>query len=159
MIKIILDEFFQHLSDEDKLLYSKIADQAEKLGYKPRKAKTQALNFVFKNNKTKKHIMKFSIEKEIPVLKMKFYASLEYSYIFHDSVRFAIEEYNYKYTGCYNGGKCLDELEGYQYKYDDGRTYFRCGSELISLPPVTHHELPEILKLLNTQHQYYLSKG
>ncbi|MFF2908291.1 hypothetical protein [Paenibacillus sp. NPDC057934] len=52
-----------------------------------------------------------------------------------------------------------DKLEGYEYKYGDGRAYFRCGSELICLPPVTHQELPEILKLLNTQHQYYLSKG
>ncbi|MGZ9584008.1 hypothetical protein [Paenibacillus marinisediminis] len=153
---MVLDEFFQYLSDEEKMLYSEIANQAEKLGYKPKKAKTQALNFVFNSNKTKKHIMKFSIEKGTPVLKMKFYASTNSSYIFQESVRTTIEEYNYKYTGCYNCGKCTDKLEGYEYKYADGRKYFRCGSELISLPPVTHNELPEILKLLHTQHQYYM---
>ena len=155
---MILDEFFQNLSDEDKILYSEIANQAEKLGYKPKKAKTQALNLVFSSNKTKKHIMKFSIEKGNPILKLKFYASSKYSNIFHESVRTTIEEDHYKYTGCYNCGKCKDGLEGYVYKYTDGRTYFRCGGELISLPPITHKELPEILELLNTQHQYYLTK-
>ncbi|MDT3429152.1 translation initiation factor 2 beta subunit (eIF-2beta)/eIF-5 [Paenibacillus forsythiae] len=153
-----LEEFYQYLSDEEKNIFSEIAGYAIKLGYKPKKAKTQAINYVFNSNKTKKHIMKFSIEQGRPILKMKFYASTDYSHIFHESVRAVMEEYNYKYTGCYNCGKCKDQLEGYEYKYSDGREYFRCGGELISIQPITNKEIPEIMKLLHTQHQYYLSK-
>ncbi|MDQ0193295.1 hypothetical protein [Paenibacillus wynnii] len=151
-----LDEFYQQLSDEETSVFSEIADYAAQLGYKPKKAKTQALNFVFNNSKTKKHIMKFSIEKGNPVLKMKFYASATYSHIFRESLRAVVEEFNYKYTGCYNCGKCKDKLEGYEYTYADGRTYFRCGVELISILPITDKDIPEIKKLLKTQHQYYL---
>ncbi|NJJ39111.1 hypothetical protein [Paenibacillus apii] len=154
-----LEEFYQCLSAEDRNIYSEIADYAIKLGYKPKKAKTQAINYVFNNNKTKKHLMKFSIEKGKPILKMKFYASTDYSYIFHESVRAVMEEYNYKYTGCYNCGKCKDGLEGYVYIYSDGRKYFRCGGELVSIQPISHKVIPEIKELLNTQHRYYLSKA
>lgn len=153
-----LDEFYQHVSDEDKIMYTEIAECANQLGYKPRKAKTQALNIVFNNNKAKKHILKFSIEKELPVLKMKFYASKSYTQLFHEGVRAVVEEYNYKYTGCYQCGKCKDGVEGYEYSYADGRNYFRCGIELISLPPITQNDVPEILQLLQNQHQYYLSR-
>lgn len=153
-----LEEFYQQLSVKDMNIYCEIADYAAQLGYKPKKAKTQALNFVFNNNKTKKHIMKFSIEKGNPVLKMKFYATAAYSHIFRESLRAVVEEFNYKYTGCYNCGKCKDKLEGYEYSYEDGRTYFRCGGELISLLPITDKEVPEIKKLLHAQHEYYLEK-
>ncbi|BCG60771.1 hypothetical protein [Paenibacillus sp. URB8-2] len=158
-IRMGLEEFYQCLSAEDQNMYSEIANFATQLGYKPKKAKTQAINYVFNSNKTKKHIMKFSIEKSKAILKMKFYASTDYSYIFHESVRAVIEEYNYKYTGCYNCGKCKDNLEGYEYTYSDGRKYFRCGGELISIQRITLNDIPEIVNLLNTQHQYYLSKA
>lgn len=154
-----LEQFYHCLSEEDKTIYAEIAMYAFQLGYKPKKAKTEAINFVFSNNKTKKHILKFSIEKGKPVLKMKFYASTEYSDLFHESVRAVIEEFNYKYTGCYNCGKCTDQLAGYEYNYPDGRKYFRCGLELMSLQPISRKEVPEIMNLLYHQHQYYLSRN
>lgn len=157
-MSIGLDEFFVLLDDEDTMKFSQIADYAIHLGYKPKKAKTQSINYVFTNNKTKRHMLKFSIEEGIPHLKMKFYATKNYSPIFHEGVRVVVEEFNYKYTGCYNCGKCTDTLEGYEYTYPDGRTYFRCGSELICLPEFTQYDVPEILELIQTQHLYYLSK-
>lgn len=102
-------------------------------------------------------MLKFSIENDLPVLKMKFYATASYTDLFHEGVRAVVEEYNYKYTGCYQCGKCKDGLEGYEYTYPDGRNYFRCGIELISLPPITHNDVPEILQLLKNQHEHYLS--
>ncbi|WP_188539722.1 hypothetical protein [Paenibacillus segetis] len=153
-----LDEFFVFLSDEDKLKFSQIAEYAIHLGYKPKKAKTQSINYVFTNNKTKAHMLKFSIEKGNPYLKMKFYATKSYSLLFHEGIRAVVEEFNYRYTGCYECGKCKDTLHGYEYTYPDGRTFFRCGSELICLPDFTQQDIPEILDLLQTQHDYYLSK-
>ncbi|MRN56088.1 hypothetical protein [Paenibacillus monticola] len=153
-----LDIFYQSITEQERNTFSELAHAAMLLGYKPKKAKTQAVNYVFVNNRTKHHIMKFSIEKGKPILKLKFYASTEYSNLFQEGVRTTIEEYNYKYTGCYHCGKCTDELKGYVYKYNDGRTYFRCGGELISLPPISQNDIPEIIKLLERQHEYYLYK-
>jgi hypothetical protein len=152
-----LEEFYGNISIENKLIFSKIAEYAVQLGYKVKKAKTQSINYVFVHNKIKKHIMKFSLEKRGPVLKLKFYASTEYSPLFREAVREVIEEFNYKYTGCYGCGKCKDSLEGYEYTFPDGRTYFRCGGELIALPEISQDHLPEILDLLQTQHQYYMT--
>lgn len=157
-MSIGLDEFFVLLDDEDKVIYAQIADYVIHLGYKPRKAKTQAINYVFTNNKTKRHLLKFSIEEGIPHLKMKFYATKKYSLIFHEGVRAVVEEFNYKYTGCYKCGKCKDTLDGYEYTYPDGRRFFRCGSELISLPRFTQSDIPEILELIEKQHIYYVSR-
>ncbi|WP_379135735.1 hypothetical protein [Paenibacillus sp. sgz500958] len=155
-MQLELDEFYESVPEEDKALFSEIADFAYQLGYKPKRAKTQSVNIVFTNNRTKKHLLKFSIEHGKPYLKMKFYATAGYSPLFQEAIRAVIEEYNYKYTGCYQCGKCADELQGYHYSYPDGREFFRCGSELISLPVISREDVPEILKLLHSQHQFYI---
>jgi hypothetical protein len=152
-----LELFYESISEQERDVFFKLAQAVMLLGYKAKKAKTQAINYVFTNSKTKRHLMKFSIEKGKPVLKLKFYASKEYSHLFQEAVRMTIEEYDYKYTGCYKCGKCTDGLKGYVYTYNDGRTYFRCGGELISLPSISDKDVPEIIKLLERQHEHYLT--
>jgi len=153
-----LDDFYEKLSEEEKAMYTEIADTALRLGYKPVRAKTQSMNYVFSSSRTRKHLLKFSFEQDRLVVKMKFYAAGSYSPLFHEAVKAVVEEFDYKYTGCYHCGKCADELEGYQYVYPDGRRYFRCGSELISLPAITPEDVPEIRELLERQHLFYLAK-
>ena len=152
-----LNDFFNSLNDEDRKIYSKIANFAYELGYKAKRANTKDINYVFTSSKIKKHLLKFSFKDGKPNLKIKFYASKNYSNIFNDSVREVIEEFNFKYTGCYKCGKCKVTPSGYIYEYPDGKTYFRCGSELIELPSIDESIVPEILSLLKTQHEYYLS--
>ena len=152
-----LNDFFNSLSDEDRKIYSEIATCAYELGYKAKRAKTKDINYVFTSSKIKKHLLKFSFKDDKPNLKMKFYASKNYSSIFNDSVKKVIEEFNFKYTGCYKCGKCKETPLGYIYEYPDGKRYFRCGSELIELPSIDESVVPEILSLLKTQHEYYLS--
>jgi ferredoxin-like protein FixX len=152
-----LNDFFNSLNDEDRKMYSKIANFAYELGYKAKRAKTKDINYVFTSSKIKKHLLKFSFKDGKPNLKIKFYASKNYSNIFNDSVREVIEEFNFKYTGCYKCGKCKVTPTGYIYEYPDGKRYFRCGSELIELPSIDESIVPEILRLLKTQHEYYLS--
>lgn len=157
-MKTIINGFLSNLNDEDKKIYSEIAFFAYDLGYRAKRAKTKDINYVFTNSKTKKHLIKFSYEDEKPKLKMKFYASNNYSSFFHDAVKEAIEIFNYKYTGCYRCGKCNNVPMGYTYVYPEGRKYFRCGNELISLPPLKKNIVPEVLSLIKTQHEYYLSQ-
>jgi ferredoxin-like protein FixX len=152
-----LNDFFNSLNDEDRIIYFKIANFAYELGYKAKRAKTKDINYVFTSSKIKRHLLKFSFKDGKPNLKMKFYASKNYSNIFNNSVRDVIEEFNFKYTGCYKCGKCKVTPSGYIYEYPDGKRYFRCGSELIELPSIDESIVPEILSLLKTQHEYYLS--
>lgn len=154
----VLNDFLNNLTSEDKQIYSEIANFAYELGYKCKRAKTKDINYFFVNNKTKKHILKFSYKNGKPELKMKFYASNNYSDLFNEGIKNVIEEFNFKYTGCYKCGKCKDTPVGYIYEYPDGKKYFRCGSELICLPPIKKDNIPEILHLLKAQHEYYLSK-
>lgn len=153
-----LAPLYTNLSPEDRALFAEIAEYAMQLGYKPKKSKTAAINYVFTSSRIRKHLLKFSIEQGEPVLKMKFYASKNYSPLFQEGIRAVIEEYDYKYTGCYGCGKCPGELEGYTYVYPDGRSYFRCGGELISVPGITRDELPEIKELLERQHTFYAER-
>lgn len=152
-----LNDFFSSLNDDDKKIYSEIANFAYELGYKAKRAKTKDINYVFTNSRTKKHLLKFSFKDDKPKLKMKFYATEDYSTIFQDSVRNAIEEFNFKYTGCYKCGKCIGTLLGYSYEYPDGKRYFRCGSELIELASVDENIVQEILSLLKLQHEYFIT--
>jgi hypothetical protein len=152
-----LNDFFNSLNDEDRKIYSVIANFAYELGYKAKRAKTKDINYVFTNSKIKKHLLKFSFRDGKPNLKIKFYASKNYSSFFSDSVRKVIEEFNFKYTGCYKCGKCEGAPMGYNYEYPNGKRYFRCGSELIELPSIDESVISEILSLLKTQHTYYLS--
>jgi hypothetical protein len=71
-------------------------------------------------------------------------------------IRTAIEEYDYQGTGYYSCGNC-DGIHGYQYKYSDGREYYRCGKELIEIYDTSNLPLEELLDLLKKQHEYFLS--
>ena len=153
-----MEEFYSKIENEQKNMFKEIEEYLFELGYKPSRAKTKDLNIVFKNSKTKEHIVKFSIEKEKPVLKLKFYSSSIYSNVFSEAIKNTIEEYQYKYTGCYKCGKCKESLEGYIYEYPDGRKYFRCAKELISLPTVRMENLDEIKQMIRVHHSYLMNK-
>lgn len=157
MKKDMMSEYFDKLTGEQKKDFMAIHDLLCQLGYKPAKANTQELNIVFKNGQTREHIAKFSIENDRPVLKIKFYSSKNYSGLFAEAIRKTIEEYDYKYTGCYRCGKCHNRRRGYDYTYPDGRHYFRCGKELIAIYDFQHHDLEEIQYLINKHHQYLVS--
>lgn len=151
-----IKEFVDYIDTSEIKLYDNLLIFMKELGYKVKRAKTKDINYVFTNSKTKRHILKLSITKERPVVKLKFYASNDYSNVFNESIRLAIEEFDFKYTGCYGCGKCDTSIQGYKYLYDDGREYFRCGNELIELVDYNKDLEDELFKLIMNQHEYYL---
>ena len=109
--------------------------------------------------------MKFTLEEEkhdgfafgernIPGLRMRFFAFPDYSEIFHKAVQYVIERFDGKYTGCYGCGRCHGEPQGYHYTYPDGRKVFRCGGELLSVFDFTEENLEEMKELLSRQAEY-----
>jgi hypothetical protein len=153
-----MNDYFATLRDDEKNVFSAIANYAFSLGYKARKDKSKTLSYTFSHSKVKKTILRFSTEKGRPIIKIKFFASQAYSDYFQEAIRTVIEEYDYKYTGCYGCGNC-DSTQGYRYRYPDGREYYRCGTELIDLADISNLPMPEFLELLKKQHEFYISKA
>lgn len=152
-----MEDYLETASDEEKLVLSTIADYAFDLGYQAKKDKSKTPGYTFKHSKIKKLILRFSTSKGKPIIKLKFFAAQQYSRFFLEALKEVIEEFDYRYTGCYGCRKC-DGTEGYLYRYQDGREYYRCGTELIELSDVKNVPLVEFLELFKTQHEYYLSQ-
>lgn len=152
-----MDDFFAALNETQVPLFSTIAEYAFGLGYRARRDKTKDLNYSFLHRGVKPLILRFSILKGQPVVRLKFFAATQYSRFFEDALKATIEEYDFRYTGCYGCEKC-DGSQGYTIRYPDGREYFRCGLELIELPGLGATELPELLDLFHQQHAFCLRK-
>lgn len=166
--KEILDELFSNIEGKYAAMFRDLAEYAVSLGYNPVRNKTKDITVDFRKSKIKKTIIKMEAheqnhdgykygERNIPGLRLRFFAAKEYSDIFKDGIRRVIEEFGGKYTGCYGCGRC-DGTEGYTYTYPDGRQVYRCGSELISIFDFEEKDLPEIKKLMKIQDDFYCAK-
>ena len=153
----MMDDYLAEISAEEQKVFTAIADYVLSLGYKAKKDATGNLGYTFRHPHIKKTIVRFTMARNRPIVRFKFYVSHEYSVFFHEAIRATIEEYNYKYTGCYHCGHC-NGTQGYTYRYPDGRQYFRCGAELIELFDVIHIPMDEFQSLFNTQHAFYLAQ-
>lgn len=166
--KAILEEIFTQIDQSYSLMFNELAEYAIGLGYNPVRNKTNEVTIDFRRSKIKKSIMKMEAneqkhdgydygERNIPGLRLRFFAIKEYSDIFLHGIQHVIEEFGGKYTGCYGCGRC-DGSEGYTFVYSDGKQIYRCGSELISIFDFTDNDIPEIKKMLKMQADYYVSK-
>lgn len=167
--RAVTEQLLSQLDDSYRTIFAELAEYAVSLGYNPVRNKTQDVTIDFRNNRVKKTIMKFEVreqkhdgykygERNHPGLRLRFYASSDYSELFRHGIRNVIEEFEGRYTGCYGCGRC-DGTEGYTYLYPDGRQVYRCGSELISIFDFSKDNIPEIKKLLSQQAEYYSNKS
>jgi len=152
-----MDDYYAILTDDEKRVFLAIAEYAFSLGYKAKKDKVKAIGYSFTHSKVKKQILRFTSSNGKPILRIKFFASPTYSKFFQEAIRATIEEYDYKYTGCYGCGEC-NGTHGYQYQYPDNREYYRCGKELIEIFDICDMPLGELLDLLKRQHEFFLSR-
>jgi len=158
----LLNDFFNELPEVYQEMFKDIADYTISLGYTPKKTKSKNFAIDFSKSKVKRTILKLEIHENAnqenpPGLRLKFYASKEYSDIFKNSVQKVIEEFNGKYTGCYGCGRCKRELEGYNFTYSNGTSVFRCGNELISIHNFSSKNVPEIKSLIKVQDEFFTS--
>jgi hypothetical protein len=154
----ILKDFYDKVPSGDLNFYEELANKAISLEYYPKREKVSKISIAFSNRKTKKTILKFDEGKEKCSFRIKFYANKNFSKIFSDSVKDVIEEFNFKYVGCYGCGKCKKEKLGYNVEYDDGRKYFRCGGELIPIKTITKDIVEETIKMMEIQHKGFLEE-
>jgi len=151
----LIDSFLAGCSDEDHKLYIQIIDFCVQLGYRPKKTKSQTFGLDFQHPTLKETIAKFYPHD----FRLKFYANQIYSEKFNNSILTVIEEFAGKYTGCYGCGRCQEILAGYTYRYSNGRTVFRCGRELNTISGIDIDDLPEVTKLIEIQHYYFVNQA
>ena len=101
-----MDDYFAILTDDESRVFLAIAELAFGLGYKARKDKVNAIGYSFTHSRVKKLLLRFTSFQGKPILRIKFFVSPAYSNFFHEAIRATIEEYDYKYAGCYGGGDC-----------------------------------------------------
>lgn len=162
--KIIVDQLIQALPETDREAYRNIVEYAVSLGYTPKKLHADSTYVSFFKNKVGRTIMKVSAHHneclkvdDVPGLYLNFYANEKYSDIFQQGVKKVIEHFGGKYTGCYGCGKC-DGTYGYTYTYPDAdrREIFKCGFELVELPPIDASHVDEIKRLLKIQDEFFV---
>jgi len=165
--RALLESYLDGIREEFRSMFWELAQYADALGYRPVRNKTKEMSLDFRKSSCRATIMKMAEhesghgsygygERDRPELRLKFYASREYSQIFREGIRTVIENFNGRYTGCYGCGRCKGEPQGYVYIYPDGRRVFRCGSELISIFDYSAEDLPEIKNLLRAQDEYFV---
>jgi hypothetical protein len=160
-LSMMLNEFLNQIDTEYRDMFRELAEFAIKLGYKPQKTKTKLPGVIFFNRMTKQSILRLESNADSDInngagIRLKFYATETYSQMFRNSIKKVIEEFNGRYTACYGCGKCKSGIQGYSYVYDDGKTVFRCGTELISLQGFEKKHIEEIKTLLFTQAEYFI---
>ena len=157
----LLNDFINELPEIYQEMFKDIAEYTISLGYTPKKTKSKDFVLDFSKSKVKRTILKMEIHDNAkkengPGLRLKFYASKDYSDIFKKGVQKVIEEFNGKYTGCYGCGRCKGELGGYTFIYSNGTNVFRCGNELIAIHNFSSKNVAEIKSLLKAQDEFFI---
>jgi hypothetical protein len=154
----VCGEFYALCAAGDIPLYERLTAAAIELGYKPKRDKTKTISISFSNPKTKKTLLKYTEEKGEAFWRFKFYGNTGYSEVFDASIKDIISRYDFKYVGCYGCGKCRGEKLGYRVDFADGRSFFRCGFELIPIRRITAAIVDEALRMMERQHRCFLSE-
>lgn len=155
----LVEEYCSLLPENQVAWFRAMSDQAIQLGFKPKRDKTKHLSISFTSNKYHVSILKYVFDRSRPTFRLKFFASKDYSPVFDLSIKKTIEAFSFKYTGCYGCGRCEGGVDGYQVRYEDGRAYYRCGSELIEIIEINEQIKNAVIELLKVQAAFYEKKG
>ena len=153
-----ISEFYNSIPVNISEVFKNIADYAIKLGYRVKKDKVKHIAYSFVSSKYNNGIMRFVNDKNEIKLKMKYFGIKTRNEVLEQALKETIEEYNFKYTGCYQCGKCKDKKEGYIIEYKGGKKYFRCGSEYIDINNFEKMSIEEIKITIEEQTKYYEEK-
>lgn len=157
-VDVELQDFYKNLPRDKRNKFEKLAEYAIALGYRVKRDKVKHIAFTFISNRYKNGVMRFINDKEQVLLKLKFFGVDNYNANFEECLKTTIEEFNFKYTGCYGCGKCKGKKEGYIIKYPDNTRYFRCGSEYIDITNIDSIEFEEIKNIIKRQTDYYINR-
>ncbi|MCL2774631.1 MAG: hypothetical protein FWD71_14990 [Oscillospiraceae bacterium] len=147
------------LNDDEKLVYTPVIAYLTELGYTPRTNKKR--NFVVEYAKKGKAISKMEINNGRLMFWLRFSGCKEYSRIFQDAVK------RHKKSWAKGGqalgsldiskccGCCKSENRYYHFTDEKGEKINRCGVENLLIEGITSDDVPEILRLMKEQDEYF----
>lgn len=147
------DDILHKVSDEEARRYRRLAEKALSLGYRVQKDRTKTPSYSFVSRRYRQTLLRLVDDGKKVGMRIKFYGVRGYSEVFQEALKRTIEEYDFRYTGCYGCGRCQNGPLGYTVDYPDGRRYFRCGQELIEFQVLDDATLIEAERLMEGQTQ------
>lgn len=168
--QLLVNECVLKMKEEDRAIYQPILEYALELGFTPKllkKANDEDGELAFSKSKFNRTLLRILPENKkefanYPLKKMGkaqlrlvYFATDSYSESFQLGIKTVIEEFGGKYTGCYGCGRCGEKLQGYTYCYPDEKKVFRCGRELIELPPLTMEHVSEVKTMMKKQNEFW----
>ena len=156
----LIDELLTQLNDNEASFCKPIISNLLDLGYTPRKHKKST--FVIEFEKYGRIMTKMEVSREKGLIFwLRFSAGAEYSQIFQDAVKRRPEAWvkrnqeweNHDVQKCC--GLCKGNPRFYHHINDNGNIIKRCGGYTIAVPGVTSKDVPEILRLIKEQDEYF----
>ena len=154
------------LPDSDKAIFQEIAEYAIGLGYFPTKSKMPFEPVIF--TKIIKKLGNCRLCKISPPnsetnnaqktgFALSFYATVDYSNVFHEGVRLLCESRKSRRTHIGNNNGCNDcnKCTGYFYRYANGKMIGCCHDMLIEIPFINMEHIDEIKQMMKTQHEFW----
>lgn len=164
-MEIYLDKIIDKIETSSRPVCRELIDFCLSLPLKPKKVNKPNISAVdFMNTTNNNMIFRIGIlENGTIVFKLRYYASQDYSELFHQVIRDEISVYKGEWIGCYqcgkeNGTKKKQCHTRYIVQMTDGKAYIRCGFAPVSIESVTISDLPEIKRLIIAQNTFFHEK-
>lgn len=146
-------------NDETQQIYRTVVQRALDLGYRVLKDRTKTPSYSLYSPQFRQTILRVTDDGKKVSLRLKFFGVTGYSRRLDAALKRTIEQYDFRYTGCYGCGRCTAETLGYTISYEDGRSYFRCGFELIEIHDLNPELGKEIEGVVEEQTRYWQSQA
>ncbi len=170
--QLLIDEFLNALSKNEKCVYNEIINSLVELGYVPQKQKVKDFVLSFKHNTNGKIIAKMGIRRQKGFLSIKFFACKNvpekyiralgensddaYTRLPHpERDKLLPNEIMLKCTS--SCGICTGGKVRYYYQYPNGNEVFRCGAYPVLIPDIKDSDIGELKRIILEQHSYFLS--
>ena len=159
--RALISALQSQLSDEERALCDPVIAYLLELGYTPQTHKKNTFAVEFRKNGRIISKMEIGRDPNCLIFFLRFSASGEYSDIFQRAVARRPEawikrnqEYvNHKMEDCCRN--CKGNPRFYHFYENDGAKIVRCGGYTLPIPDITHHHLPELLRLMKEQDDFF----
>ncbi len=153
-----ISEFYDMISDEEKLVYQPIIEALVELDYTPMRKRTKGFILSFNNLAHNRVLARFGVREGCgeAFFGLRFSSCLHYSDKFANVIRDRILSSNNRLAKCRECGFCKGDKFVYTYTFPDGETKSACGAFVLEIPEVTLSDVSEIKELIREQHEYFM---
>ena len=153
-----IDTFYAMISDEEKPVYRTIINKLLALGYTPMRKQTKGYILSFSNLDHNRVLARCGIREggQTAFLGLRFSSCANYSEKFVNVVHDRIVSSNNRPAKCSECRFCKGDKFVYNFTFPNGETKASCGAFVLEIPNVSSADIPEIERLIDEQHAYFM---